>query len=288
MIDLLLEPFSYHYMSKAIWVCALVGMTCAFLSSYLMLKGWALMGDALGHSIVPGVVLAYVLGLPYAIGAFFTGFLAALSMTLVKQVTKLREDTVIGLVFTTFFAAGLLMVSINPTSVNIQAVILGNILATSDSDVWQVVLISVICLLVLSLKWKDFLAVFFDENHARSIGLPVRGMTILFFSLLSAATVAALQTVGACLVIAMVATPGATAYLLTDKFGKLVIISMMLGGLTSGLGAYLSYFINASPGGLIVSMQTLIFLTAFVFAPKYGLISKNRVTKRAQVEAAHG
>ena len=288
MIDYLLEPFSYHYMARAIWVCGLVGVTCAFLSSYLMLKGWSLMGDALGHSIVPGVVLAYVLGLPYAVGAFFTGFLAALSMTFVKQKTKLREDTVIGLVFTSFFAAGLLMVSINPASVNIQAVILGNILAISDSDVLQVVLIAAVCLLVLCVKWKDFLAVFFDENHARSIGLPVQGMTILFFSLLSAATVAALQAVGACLVIAMVATPGASAYLLTDKFGRLVIISVLLGGFTSAFGAYLSFFIDANPGGLIVSMQTLIFLLAFVFAPKYGLLAKNRVPRSAQTEAVNG
>ncbi len=149
MIEVLLEPFTYHYMTKAIWVCALVGGTCAFLSSYLMLKGWSLIGDALGHSIVPGVVLAYLLGLPYAIGAFFAGFLAALSMALVKQKTKLREDAIIGLVFTTFFALGLLLVSINPTSVNIQGIILGNILAISDYDITQVVIISLVCIVLL-------------------------------------------------------------------------------------------------------------------------------------------
>ena len=274
MIELLLEPFSYHYMTKAIWVCALVGGVCAFLSSYLMLKGWSLMGDALAHAIVPGVALAYLLALPYAVGAFFAGLLAAFSMAVVKQKTALREDAIIGLIFTTFFAIGLLMISMNPTSVNIQAIILGNVLAISDYDILQVVIISAICLVALCLKWKDLLAVFFDESHARSIGLPVNGLKILFFTLLSAACVAALQTVGACLVIAMVVTPGATAYLLTDKFHRLIAIAVILGSVTSAAGAYISYFLDANPGGLIVTLQTLIFLGAFIFAPKYGILTR--------------
>ena len=195
-------------------------------------------------------------------------------MTLVKKSTKLREDAVIGLVFTTFFAIGLLLVSINPTAVNIQAIILGNILSISDYDVQQVVIISATCLVALSLKWRDLVAIFFDERHAQSVGLPVTGLKIMFFTLLSAATVAALQTVGACLVIAMVVTPGATAYLLTDRFGRLIIISIALGTITSALGAYISYFLNANTGGLIVSLQTLIFLAAFIFAPKYGVLGR--------------
>lgn len=287
MIDLLLEPFTYQYMTKAIWVCALVGAMCAFLSSYLMLKGWSLMGDALAHSIVPGVALAYLLALPYAVGAFFAGILASLSMAVIKQKTKLREDAIIGLIFTSFFAVGLLIVSINPTAVNIQAIILGNILAISDYDIAQVVIISAICLIILCLKWKDLMAVFFDENHARSIGLPVQALKITFFTLLSAACVAALQTVGACLVIAMVVTPGATAYLLTDKFGRLISIAVLLGTLTSGFGAYLSYYFNASPGGLIVVLQTLVFIITYLFAPKYGFI-KSRRAAALQKRAAHG
>lgn len=277
MIELALEPFAYNYMVKAIWVSALVGGVCAFLSAYLMLKGWSLMGDALAHSIVPGVVLSYALALPFAIGAFFAGMLAALSMAIVKQRTRLREDAVIGLIFTAFFAAGLLMVSIDPTAVSIQAIIFGNILAISDQDINQVVIISVVCLIVLCVKWKDLMAVFFDENHARSIGLRVTALKILFFTLLSAACVAALQTVGAILVIAMVVTPGATAYLLTDKFDRLIVIAVALGSLTSAVGAYASFFLDANPGGLIVTLQTLIFLSVFLFAPKYGFL-KRRAT----------
>lgn len=274
MIDLMLEPFSYDYMVKAISVSALVGVTCAFLSCYLMLKGWSLMGDALAHSVVPGVALAYILALPYAVGAFFAGLLASLGIVFVRRKTKLKEDAIIGLIFTFFFAVGLLMVSLNPVSVNIQAIILGNILGISDADIIQLVIISVVCLLVLGLKWRDFMAVFFDEGYAQSIGLPVHWLKIVFFTLLSAACVAALQTVGACLVIAMVITPGVTAYLLTDRFGKMIVIAMVLGGGTSALGAYGSYFLDANPGGLIVCLQTVLFLCAFVFAPKYGLIKR--------------
>jgi len=280
VIELLLEPLTYTYMRNAIWVCMLVGAVCAFLSSYLMLKGWSLMGDALAHSVVPGVALAYLLALPYAVGAFFTGLLAAFSMAIVKQKTRLREDAVIGVVFTSFFAVGLLLVSINPTSVNIQAIILGNILAISNADILQVVIISLICLSILSLKWKDFMAVFFDEGHAQSIGLPTTVLNILFFTLLSAASVAALQTVGACLVIAMVVTPGATAYLLTDRFGRLIVLSIVFGAGAGGVGAYASYFLNVSPGGLIVSIQTVLFLFVFLFAPKYGLLKARRSAVR--------
>lgn len=273
MIEWLLEPLQYSYMVKAIWVCALVGGVCALLSSYLMLKGWSLMGDALAHSIVPGVALAYILALPYAFGAFFAGLLASASMLAIKEQTKLREDTIIGFIFTFFFALGLLLVSINPVAVDLQAIILGNILAISDYDIGQVIIISVICLIVLCLKWKDFMILFFDEQHARSIGLPVAVLNIAFFTLLSAMAVAALQTVGACLVIAMVVTPGATAYLLTDRFGTLLIISAGLGIFTSAIGAYSSYHLNTNPGGLIVTLQTLLFLAAFFFSPKYGLIA---------------
>ncbi|MFA5899753.1 MAG: metal ABC transporter permease [Hyphomicrobium sp.] len=280
MMTELLVPFSYDYMFKAMWVSALVGGTCAFLSAFLMLKGWSLMGDALGHSIVPGVAMAYIVGLPYAAGAFGAGLLAALGMTFVRSQTRLREDAVIGLVFTSFFAAGLLLVSIYPTSVNVQAIILGNILGIADEDAMQVVVISLVTLAVLLVKWKDLMVVFFDEGHARSIGLNPTRLKVLFFTLLSAAVVTALQTVGACLVIAMVVTPGATAYLLTDRFPRLLAIAVAIGTLTSFWGAYLSYFLDGATGGVIVTLQTLIFLAAFLFAPKYGLLSARRRTAR--------
>jgi len=282
MQDLLLSPFTYEYMAKAIWVSALVGGVCAFLSAYLMLKGWSLIGDALGHAVVPGVAGAYMLGLPYSVGAFFAGGLAAAAMVLVRQRTKLREDAVIGIVFTSFFALGLLMVSLNPTAVDVQAIVMGNILGISDGDVIQVAVISIVSLVILLLKWKDLMLVFFDESHARTVGLNPRALQVLFFALLAACTVAALQTVGAILVIAMVVTPGATAYLLTDRFKTLLIIAVILGSASAATGAYISFFLDGATGGVIVTLQTVIFLLAFFFAPKHGRIAARR---RALAEA---
>jgi manganese/iron transport system permease protein len=279
MSDILTElvvPFSYDYMWKAMWVSALVGAVCAFLSCYLMLKGWSLMGDALGHSIVPGVAGAYIIGAPFAAGAFFAGILAALGMAFVKAHSRLREDATIGLVFTTLFALGVLMASLHPTSVSIQTIVLGNILAIPDSDATQVVVIAAVSLAVLAFIWKDLMVTFFDETYARSIGLRTRTLKLVFFTLLSACTVAALQTVGACLVIALVVTPGATAYLLTDRFDRLIAIAVGIGTVTSFVGAYLSYFIDGATGGVIVTLQTLLFLAAFYLAPKHGVIAARR------------
>ncbi|NJM29826.1 MAG: metal ABC transporter permease [Rhizobiales bacterium] len=280
----LLVPFEYGYMVKAIWVSALIGCVCAFLSSYLMLKGWSLMGDALAHSVVPGVAAAYLMKLPYAAGAFAAGLLAAGGMALVRNVTSLREDAVIGVVFTAFFAAGLFIASVNPISVNIQTIVLGNILGIADEDAIQVAIIGAISLFILGIKWKDLMLVFFDENHARAVGLRPTRLKILFFTLLAACTVAALQTVGACLVIAMVVTPGATAYLLTDRFHRLILISIAIGTLTGAIGAYLSFFIDGATGGVIVVLQTLVFLAAFVFAPKHGLIASRRAALQPREE----
>ncbi|MGQ0457940.1 MAG: metal ABC transporter permease [Hyphomicrobium sp.] len=272
----LLVPFEYDYMVKAIWVSGLVGAVCAFLSAYLMLKGWSLMGDALAHAIVPGVAAAYMLHIPFAAGAFIAGALASLGMWFVRQKSKLREDAIIGIVFTSFFAAGLLLVSLNPTSVNVQSIVLGNILGIADDDALQVVIIAIVSLAILLAKWKDLMVVFFDESHARSVGLNATRLKIMFFTLLSACTVAALQTVGACLVIAMVVTPGATAYLLADRFDRLLILSVAIGALTSMIGAYLSFFLDGATGGVIVTLQTIVFLAAFLFAPKHGLLAGRR------------
>lgn len=276
MTGWLLEPFSYGYMFNAMWVSALVGGVCAFLSAYLMLKGWSLIGDALSHSIVPGVAGAYMLGLPFALGAFAAGGLAAGAMLFLNQRSGLKEDTIIGLIFTSFFGLGLFMVSLSPTSVSVQTITMGNILAITPSDTLQLAIIGFVTLAVLLAKWKDLMVAFFDENHARSIGLRPDILRIVFFTLLSASCVAALQTVGAFLVIAMVVTPGATAYLLTDRFPRLLVLSVTIGASTSFVGAYLSFFADGATGGIIVSLQTLIFLAAFFFAPKHGYFAARR------------
>lgn len=285
MIATLLEPFGYAYMVNAMWVSALVGAVCAFLSAYLMLKGWSLVGDALSHAIVPGVAGAYMLGLPFSLGAFLAGGLAAAAMLFLNQRTKLKEDAIIGLIFTSFFGLGLFMVSLSPASVNVQTIVLGNVLAISAADTLQLAIIGGITLAILTLKWKDLMVVFFDEKHARSIGLNPDALRILFFTLLAASTVAALQTVGAFLVIAMVVTPGATAYLLTDRFPRLIVISVAIGTITNFVGAYLSYFLDGATGGIIVVLQTLVFIAAFIFAPKHGLLAQR---SRAQANLTAG
>lgn len=276
MIDTLLLPFNYHYMVNAIWVSALVGGVCAFLSAYLMLKGWSLIGDALSHSIVPGVAGAYMLGLPFSLGAFFSGGLAAGAMLFLTQRTKLKEDAVIGLIFTAFFGLGLFMISLSPTSVNVQTIVMGNILAVTPEDTLQLVIIALVSLVVMLFIWKDLMVTFFDESHARSIGLNPPLLRAIFFTLLAACTVAAMQTVGAFLVIAMVVTPGATAYLLTDRFSRLILIAIAVGTLSALFGAYISFFLDGATGGVIVVLQTAVFLLAFVFAPKHGVLAARR------------
>jgi manganese/iron transport system permease protein len=280
-MEYLLEPFTYGFMINAMWVSALVGGVCAFLSAYLMLKGWSLIGDALSHSVVPGVAGAYILGLPFALGAFVAGALAASAMLFLSERSGLKVDVIIGLIFTSFFGLGLFIVSINPMSVSIQTITMGNILAITPEDTLQLAIIGFVSLAVLLAKWKDLMVTFFDENHARTIGLRPGMLKAVFFILLSASVVAAMQTVGAFLVIALVVTPGATAYLLCDRFPRLIITSVAIGSITSFIGAYSSYFLNGATGGIIVTLQTLIFLVAFVFAPKHGLLAAKRKAKQA-------
>ena len=280
MIETLLTPLQYDYMLKAIFLSGVIGGVCAFLSCFITLKGWSLMGDALSHSVVPGVAVAYYAGWPFAAGAFVTGLLAAVGMGFVKANTRLREDAVIGVVFTAFFALGLLLISLYPSQVDLRSIVFGNILGISNPDIVQVLIISGVTLLVLGFKWRDLLLFCFDPNQARALGLNTTVLHFTLLTLLSATAVAALQTVGACLVVAMLVTPGATAYLLTDRFGKMIGIAMSMGVGTSIVGAYVSYFFDGSTGGCIVTLQSALFVAALVFAPKHGLIGQ-RARRRA-------
>jgi len=286
MIETLLAPLQYEYMLKAIFVSALIGGVCAFLSCFIILKGWSLMGDALSHSVVPGVAVAYYLGWPFAVGAFVTGLLAAAGMGFVKTKTRLREDAVIGVVFTAFFAFGLFLISLYPSQVDLRSIIFGNILGISNPDIVQVLVISGVTLVVLGLKWRDLLLFCFDPSQARALGINTTVLHITLLTLLSATAVAALQTVGACLVVAMLVTPGATAYLLTDRFGRMIGLAVAMGTGTSLVGAYASYFFDGSTGGCIVTLQSLLFVAALVFAPKHGLRAARARRQSAALEGA--
>ena len=283
MIQTLLTPLQYEYMLKAIFVSAAIGGVCAFLSCFITLKGWSLMGDALSHSVVPGVAVAYYAGWPFAAGAFVTGLLAAVGMGFVKTKTRLREDAVIGVVFTAFFALGLLLISLYPTQVDLRSIVFGNILGISDPDILQVLIISGVTLLVLAFKWRDLLLFCFDANQARALGLNTTALHFTLLTLLSATAVAALQTVGACLVVAMLVTPGATAYLLTDRFAKMIGLAVTMGVGTSIVGAYASYFFDGSTGGCIVTLQSALFVLALIFGRKHGMIAARARRREAVV-----
>ncbi len=275
----LLIPFEYGYMVKAIWVSGLVGAVCGFLSCFLTLKGWSLTGDALAHAIVPGVAIAHLAGLPLAVGALVAALLATGGMAVLKRKTLLKPDAIIGVVFTAFFALGLLLISLRPSGVSLKSILFGNILTISNEDIIQVCVIAGLTLLILSLRWKDLVLVFFDEGQARATGLSPALWQGIFFVLLSACTVAAMQTVGATLVVAMVIVPGATAYLLVDRFGQLILLATGMGAVSSAGGAYLSYFLDGSAGGCIVLLQCALFALAWIFGPKHGWLGRRRLLK---------
>jgi manganese transport system permease protein len=268
-------PLQHEFMLKAILVSALVGVVCSALSCYMTLKGWALMGDAVSHAVMPGVVIAYILNIPFAIGAFVFGVGAAIAIGFIKAKTRIKEDTVIGLVFTGFFALGLVLISKIKSSIDLTHILFGNVLGISDADILQTVIISMITLLTLAILRKDLILFCFDPTHARSIGLNITFLYYVLLSLLSLTAVAGLQTVGIILVVAMLVTPGATAYLLSDRFDHMLIISMATGVFSSVVGTYISYHIDGSTGGCIVVLQTLIFIIVMIFAPKHGLLARS-------------
>jgi manganese transport system permease protein len=267
-------PLQYEYMVKAIYVSALVGFVCSALSCYMTLKGWALMGDAVSHAVMPGVVVAYLLNIPLAVGAFIFGVGSVIAIGFIKDQTRVKEDTVIGVVFTGFFALGLVLVSKVRSSIDLTHILFGNVLGISDADIVQTAIISGITLITLAVLRKDLILFCFDSTHARSIGLNITVLYYVLLSLLSLTAVAGLQTVGIILVVAMLVTPGATAYLLSDRFDRMMLIAMASGVFSSVMGTYISYHIDGSTGGCIVVVQTLIFLLAMIFAPKHGLIAR--------------
>ena len=270
-IDWLLDTLTHDFMRRALMVSALVGGVCGLLSCYMTLKGWALMGDAVSHAVMPGVVVAYALGLPFSLGAFVFGVGSVALIGFVKQKSRIKEDTVIGLVFTGFFALGLVLVSKIKSNIDLMQILFGSPLGISRSDVNQTLIISFIVISILLIFRKDLMLYCFDAKHARSIGINTGILHYLLLTLLSLSAVVGLQTVGIILVVAMLITPGATAYLLTDRFDRMTILAVISSSFSSILGVYISYWSDIETGGSIVLVQTLIFLIAFLFAPRYGI-----------------
>lgn len=284
LFQTLISPFSYEFMVKATLISALTGAICAVLSCFVILKGWSLMGDAVSHSVLPGVVLAYVVGLPFAVGAFVFGLLSVISIGFIKARSRVKEDTVIGVVFTGLFALGLVLMSKVSSEVHLSHILFGDVLGISDADVIQTIVVGSITLITVLALRKDLLLFCFDPTHARSIGL---NTTFLYYTLLvvlALTIVTALQTVGIILVVAMLVTPGATAYLLSDRFDRMLMYAVASSLFSGVVGTYISYFLDGATGGSIVVLQTLLFLLAFVFAPKHGILAKRRQQQENQAK----
>ena len=273
MIAKLLEPFQYPFMRDAMLVGAIIGAVCAVLSCYLVLKGWSLMGDAISHAVLPGIVVAYAIGAPLALGAFASGLLCAVATGFIKENSRVKEDTVMGVVFTGLFAFGLVLFTKVKSDLHLDHILFGNILGIERRDLIESILVATVTLAIVLALRRDLLLFCFDPSHARAIGLPTRFLNYLLLALLAATIVAALKAVGIILVIAMLVTPGCISYLLTDCFGKMLWIAMVSAVFSSVAGVYISFFLNASTAACMVLVQSLIFLAALVFAPKHGLLA---------------
>jgi manganese transport system permease protein len=281
-------PLQYDFMVKALLMSAVVGLVCAVLSCYMILKGWSLMGDAVSHSVLPGVVVSYVLGLPFGVGAFVFGFLAVIAIGFIKRQTRIKEDAVMGIVFTGLFALGLVLISRTPSTVDLTHILFGNVLGIPNEDLVQTLIVTAITLTGILILRKDLLLFCFDENQARAIGLNTTFLYYALLSLLALTIVAALQTVGIILVIAMLITPASIGYMLTDRFNRMMVIAAISSVFSSIIGTYLSYYLDASTGGCIIVFQALIFLAVLIFAPKRGLIGRTRLARRERQIAATG
>lgn len=286
VLDWIVVPLSYPFMQRALAVALLVAAVCAVLSCYLVLKGWSLMGDAISHAVLPGIVVAYVLGLPLAIGAFAAGLSCALLTGYLKENSRVKEDTVMGIVFSGMFGLGLILFTKIETDQHLNHILFGNVLGVTLRDLAETALIAAGTLLIVLVKRRDLLLYCFDPNQARAIGLPVRTLHYGLLVLLALTIVSALKAVGIILVIAMLVAPGATAYLLTDRFERMLIIASATAMGSAALGTLISFHIDAATGACIVLVQAAVFLLAFVFGPKHGLLVAWRRQSRPSPDSA--
>ena len=271
------DPFRLSFMQDALLVGVLVGAMCAVLSCFLILKGWSLMGDAVSHAVLPGIVLAYIFALPLTLGAFLAGLCCATGSGFLKRNSRLKEDTAMGVVYTGLFAFGLVLFSKTPSHMHLDHILVGNILGISDAQVKQTLLLGGCVLLVSLLLRRDLLLICFDPVQARIMALPDNFLTYLLLGLLALAIVVAMQAVGIILVVAMLITPGCVAYLWTDRFDRMMIIAVLSSVIASVTGIFVSFHNDASTSGCIVLAQALLFVLSLVFAPKYGMLARRRI-----------
>lgn len=274
LLELIIQPLEYGFMVRAIVATLLAAILCAVLSCWLVLTGWSLLGDAVSHAVLPGVVLAYALGWPFAVGASIFGVLAVALIGGVRATSRVKEDAAIGIVFTTLFALGLVLVSVTPSQVDLNHIIFGNLLGVSPADLTQVVVLVALCLAVLLFKRKDLTLFAFDPGHVRTIGLSPRFLGSILLGVLALTCVVALQAVGVVLVVAMLVVPGSTARLLSQRMSRMLWIAPSVSVIGSLVGLYLSYYLDISSGGSVVLCQGSIFAVVYLLAPREGLVRR--------------
>ncbi|MGF0246900.1 MULTISPECIES: metal ABC transporter permease [Rhodococcus] len=274
VVELLLDPLQYGFMVRALAVAVVAAVVCAVLSCWLVLIGWSLMGDAVSHAVLPGVVLAYVVGAPFAIGALIFGLIAVALIGLIRNTSRVKEDAAIGIVFTTLFAFGLVLISVTPSQTDLNHIIFGNLLGVSSSDLLQVAILGALALSILLIKRRDLTLFAFDPIHANAIGLSPKRLGALLLGVLALTSVVALQAVGVVLVVAMLIIPGATAYLLTDKFSRMLVIAPVVSAICAITGIYVSYYLDTASGGMVVMTQGIVFALVYLFSPSQGVIAK--------------
>ncbi|WP_424448679.1 metal ABC transporter permease [Microbacterium arborescens] len=284
-VDILLEPLRYEFMLRALSATAIAAIVCAVLSCWLVLIGWSLMGDAVSHAVLPGVVLAYVLGAPFAVGALVFGFLAVALIGIIRGTSRVKEDAAIGIVFTTLFALGLVLISVTPSQTDLNHILFGNVLGVSAGDLVQIAALAAVAFAILFVKRRDLTLFAFDPIHTFAIGLSPRLLSGLLLGVLALTAVVALQVVGVVLVVAMLIIPGATAHLLTDRFGRMLVIAPVLSATSSVVGIYLSYWVDASSGGLVVLVQGVVFAAVYLFSPKHGVIGRRIASRKPIAES---
>lgn len=281
-MDFINDIMHYEFLQKALITSIMVGIICGIIGSFIILRGMALMGDAISHAVLPGVAISYMLGINYFYGAVFFGVLTAVGIGYVSQNSRIKNDSSIGIVFTAFFALGIILIGKAQTATDLTQILFGNVLSVRTSDMTMTVIVGVIVILSVVLFYKELLVSTFDETMAAAYGLPTKLIHYGIMVLLTMATVASLQTVGVVLVVAMLITPAATAYLLTNRFWVMIILSSLFGTLSSVIGLYISFKHNLSSGAVIVLAATALFLLAFIFSPKQGILWRSIRTRRSK------
>ncbi|MGF9906136.1 iron chelate uptake ABC transporter family permease subunit [Brevibacillus porteri] len=283
-MDFLMAIGQYEFLQKALFTSVVVGLICGVIGSFIILRGMSLMGDAISHAVLPGVALSYAFGINFFVGAVLTGVLTAVGIGYVSQNSRIKNDTAIGILFTSAFAIGIIMVTMLKSSTDLYHILFGNVLAVRSSDMWVTVGIGVVVIVTVYAFFKELLLTSFDPTIAAAYGLRNNLIHYLLMTLLTMVTVASLQTVGIVLVVAMLITPAATAYLLTDRLSIMIFLAGGFGMLSAVIGLYFSFTYNLASGATIVVVATVFFFLAFLFSPKHGVVWKSIRARQKRVE----